>query len=191
MFHLADIFSLGSASPVTARRFAGRLDTIRAAIASHADENDARLREHADALRSETRSRSPGSELPARAIALIAEALRRTRGLSAYDCQLIAALALVEGRIAEMATGEGKTLVAVMPAFVFALRGRGSHVATVNPYLAARDHEFAQPALALLGVSAGLLEERAGKPQKRAAYACDVTYGVGTEFGFEIGRAHV
>ena len=121
-------------------------------------------------------------------MALIAEAVRRAHGLAAYDVQLLAGLALADGRLGEMATGEGKTLVALLPAFCFALHGRGAHVATVNAYLAQRDFEFARTAFARLGLTVGLLPERASNVEKRAAYACDVTYGVGTEFGFDYLR---
>ena len=105
-----------------------------------------------------------------------------------YDCQFMAGLALADGMLAEMATGEGKTLVALLPTFVFALRGTGAHVATVNPYLAERDCEFARPAFERLGLSIALLKERVPLPEKRAAYRADVTYGVGTEFGFDYLR---
>ncbi len=188
MFHLSDIFCTGTGVPATARRFSGALTAIRAASAIHADESDTRLREHSAALRRESRSRSAADDLPVRAIALIAESIRRTLKLQPYDCQLMAGLTLTEGRIAEMATGEGKTLVALLPAFVFALHGRGAHISTVNPYLAARDCEFARPAFDLLGITTGLLEERTPNPKKKAAYDCDVTYGVGTEFGFDYLR---
>ena len=188
MFHLSDIFPAGTGASSTRRHYSGAVAAIRRAVAAHLSENDARLREHAAALRQETRGTTPANDLPVRAIALITEAIRRTRNLSAYDCQFMAALTLVEGRIAEMATGEGKTLVALMPAFVFALHGRGAHISTVNPYLAERDCEFARPAFEMLGLSTGLLAEKAGKPEKRAAYACDITYGVGTEFGFDYLR---
>jgi len=188
VFHLADIFSTGTGATATARRFSGAVGAIRAACALHESESDNRLREHADALRNESRSRNAAEDLPLRAVALIAESIRRTRRLVPYDCQLMAGLALTEGRIAEMATGEGKTLVALLPAFVFALHGRGAHISTVNPYLAERDCEFARPAFGLLGMTTGLLEERAPTPKKKAAYGCDVTYGVGTEFGFDYLR---
>ncbi len=122
------------------------------------------------------------------AIALIAESVRRTHGLIPYDVQLHAGHVLAVGRVAEMATGEGKTLVALLPAFCFALEGRGVHIATVNSYLAERDCAFARPAFARLGMSVGLLAEKASKPAKHESYASHVTYGVGTEFGFDYLR---
>ena len=188
VFHLSNIFGTGTGASATRRHCSGAVAAIRSAAAIHATENDSRLREHAEALRKESRSRTPAQDHTARAIALIAESIRRTRNLQPYDCQLMAGLTLTEGRIAEMATGEGKTLVALLPAFVFALNGRGAHISTVNPYLAERDCEFARSAFELLGLTVGLLEERAQKPKKKAAHDCDVTYGVGTEFGFDYLR---
>ena len=160
----------------------------RARLTALAAESDTRLREHTAALRAEAHASEHSPDFRPRAIALIAESVRRTRSLSPYDCQLHAGLILADGQLAEMATGEGKTLVALLPAFVFALRGKGAHVATVNPYLAERDCEFARPAFDLLGLTTGLLLERAATTAKRAAYAADITYGVGTEFGFDYLR---
>jgi len=161
------------------------LDTAKRRLAELRDLSDARLRERADSLRAIARA---GADFHTDAIALIAEAVHRTHGLTPYDVQLLAGLTLAAGGLAEMATGEGKTLVALLPAFCFALHGHGAHVATVNSYLAQRDFEFARPAFDLLGLSTGLLIERADKRSKRRAYACDVTYGIGTEFGFDYLR---
>ena len=134
------------------------LDATKRQLARLRDASDARLREHADALRAQPS--------PPHAIALIAEAVRRTRGLVPYDVQLHAGLVLAEGRIAEMATGEGKTLVTLLPACCFALEGRGAHVATVNSYLSERDCEFARPAFERLGMTVGFLIERDSKAGK-------------------------
>ena len=96
-------------------------------------------------LREEALKRPSGVMAASEAIGIAAEAVRRIRGLTAYDEQLLAGLILADGNLAEMAAGEGKTLVAALVGFVFALRGRGVHVATVNDYLAKRDCAFAQP----------------------------------------------
>ena len=181
MLALSDFFSATGAR-AAADQYGPALARCRAVAAELRECGDAMLRERTDALR---RSRADAN---ADAVALIAESVRRTHGLAAYDVQLLAGLVLADGRLAEMATGEGKTLVALLPAYCFALRGRGAHVATVNPYLASRDFEFAQPAFERLGLTVGLLPERAQNAAKRAAYACDVTYGVGTEFGFDYLR---
>lgn len=122
--------------------------------------------------------------------ALLREASRRTTGLFHYDQQIIGGLALVRGGVAEMATGEGKTLAVSLPAFLFSLAGRGVHVVTVNSYLAERDYEFSKPIFDFLNISIGFLPEgkEATPEAKRAAYACDITYGVGYEYGFDYMR---
>ncbi|MGB8168288.1 MAG: hypothetical protein WCF18_12395 [Chthoniobacteraceae bacterium] len=171
-----------------AQRYAAALQHARQVASGFREDSDQRLREHVLSLRDEARSGVARPLHSAEAVALISEAARRSHGLVAYDCQLIAGLALADGRLAEMATGEGKTLVALLPAFCFALHGLGAHVATVNSYLTERDFAFAQPAFERLGMTIGLLPEKQEHEKKRAAYACDVTYGVGTEFGFDYLR---
>lgn len=125
------------------------------------------------------------------AFALVNEALRRALGVSYYDVQFLGGLALTRGAVAEMQTGEGKTFVAALPAFVHALAGRGVYVLTSNGYLADRDFHMLAPAYECLGISAGLLEPNGPVAQKRTAYACDVTYGPGYEFGFDYLRDQV
>ncbi len=124
------------------------------------------------------------------AFAVVREASRRTTGLFHYPEQLIGGLILVRGAVAEMATGEGKTLAISLPAFVFSLFGRGVHCVTVNSYLAERDCEFSTQIFDYLGVTVRHLPEgKAGTPDaKREAYAADITYGVGYEFGFDYLR---
>ena len=140
-------------------------------------------------LRSECAAANVRGDFDARAFALASEAVRRVhQGMVPYEVQLIAGLLLGRGKLAEMATGEGKTLVALLAGVRFALEGRGAHIATVNPYLAQRDFEFAQPVFDLLGLTLGLLPDEYDPAAKRAAYACDATYGVGTEFGFDYLR---
>ena len=121
-------------------------------------------------------------------LALTSEAVRRTTGLSYYEVQLLAGLALSAGAIAEMRTGEGKTIVAALPAALHALKGHGVHVATVNTYLAERDFQLLMPAYSMLGFSTGLLRDTDNPAAKRSAYACDITYGTGYEFGFDYLR---
>ncbi len=187
MFRLHSLFAF-QPERRAAQRYAGPLQHARQAAAGFRSESDQQLRERVAALREEARSGVAGPLFSAAAVALISESVRRCHGLVAYDCQLLAGLALADGRLAEMATGEGKTFVALLPAFCFALQGLGAHVATVNSYLTQRDFEFARPAFERLGLSIGLLPEKAETVKKRAAYSCDVTYGVGTEFGFDYLR---
>lgn len=122
--------------------------------------------------------------------ALLREASRRATGLFHYDEQILGGLALVKGGVAEMATGEGKTLAVSLPAFLFSLAGKGVHVVTVNSYLAERDYEFSKPIFDFLGITIGFLPEGqdATPEKKREAYECDITYGVGYEFGFDYMR---
>ena len=105
-----------------------------------------------------------------------------------YDVQLVGGIVLHEGRIAEMATGEGKTLVALMPMYLNALSGEGAHLVTVNDYLARRDREWVGPILEFLGLTIGVIQHDLSPAQRREAYACDITYGTNNEFGFDYLR---
>ena len=139
-------------------------------------------------LRDEIRAGRPFPEVVAYAFALVREASRRITGLFHHDVQILAGLAMCRGGIAEMATGEGKTLVQSLVAYVWALPGRGVHVATANSYLAERDHEFSAELLSFLGLRSAFLPEKVSGEVKRDAYAADVTFGTGTEFGFDYLR---
>jgi len=142
-----------------------------------------RLREAASSA-----ATAPPEELVVSGFALVAEAARRALGITLYDVQLLAGLILTGRNVAEMRTGEGKTFVVSLPAFVHSLSGRGVHVATSNDYLARRDFELLVPIFRLLGCSAGLVHADLSPDEKRAAYACDVTYGADQEFGFDYLR---
>jgi len=131
---------------------------------------------------------TPLDELVPEAFALVREASRRKLGLRHFDVQLIGGLALHSGKIAEMRTGEGKTLMATLPAYLNALSGDGVHVVTVNEYLAQRDSEWMGPVFRFLGMEVGVIKNAQGQEQKRAAYACDITYGTNNEFGFDYLR---
>ncbi|MNR71613.1 preprotein translocase subunit SecA [compost metagenome] len=120
--------------------------------------------------------------------ALVREASRRVLDMRPFDVQLLGGLTLLGGKLAEMRTGEGKTLTIVAPAALLALDRRGVHVVTANSYLAARDAQLMQPLYAALGLSVGAIDSTQSNEQKRQAYACDVTYGVGYEFGFDYLR---
>ncbi|RZV37807.1 MAG: preprotein translocase subunit SecA [Candidatus Acidulodesulfobacterium acidiphilum] len=122
------------------------------------------------------------------AFAVAREGIKRALGLRAFDVQLIGASVLHSGKIAEMATGEGKTLVAVMPAYLNSLTGRGVHIITVNDYLAKRDAEWMGKAYNLLGLSVGVITNDMDDEARKKAYNCDVTYGTNNEFGFDYLR---
>jgi preprotein translocase subunit SecA len=122
------------------------------------------------------------------AFALAREAGRRTLAMRHFDVQLIGGLVLHEGKIAEMKTGEGKTLVATLPAYLNSLTGRGVHIITVNDYLARRDAEWMGPLYRALGLTVGVIVHDLDDAQRRAAYGADITYGTNNEFGFDYLR---
>ncbi|MCX2523740.1 preprotein translocase subunit SecA [Larsenimonas rhizosphaerae] len=148
-----------------------------------------------EALRARTqefRDRIAGGEaldkLLPEAFATVREATMRVMGMRQYDVQLIGGMALHEGRIAEMKTGEGKTLVATLSAYLNALPGEGVHVVTVNDYLASRDAEMLRPLYEFLGMSVGIIRAGQVPVEKKAAYGCDIVYGTNNEFGFDYLR---
>ncbi len=122
------------------------------------------------------------------AFAVVREASRRTLGLRHFDVQLIGGMVLNNGKIAEMRTGEGKTLVATLPAYLNALTGKGAHIVTVNEYLAQRDADWMSPIYNFLGMSVGVVKAGLMPDEKRAAYGSDITYGTNNEFGFDYLR---
>jgi preprotein translocase subunit SecA len=166
--------------------------------------SDAELRARTATLKAEVQSRLEGLERddPAYkekfrvaiepavvpAFALVREAGRRALGMRHFDVQLIGGLVLHEGKIAEMKTGEGKTLVATLPAYLNALAGLGVHIVTVNDYLARRDAEWMSPIYRMLGLTVGVIVHDLDDEQRRAAYAADITYGTNNEFGFDYLR---
>ncbi|WP_261131754.1 accessory Sec system translocase SecA2 [Bacillus sp. Marseille-Q3570] len=127
-------------------------------------------------------------DIQVEAFAVVREAAKRVLGQRHYDVQLIGGLALTDGNIAEMATGEGKTLVASLPSYLRALEGKGVHVITVNEYLANRDKEIIGKIHEFLGLTVGLNVPQITPAEKKAAYSADITYGVGNEFGFDFLR---
>jgi preprotein translocase subunit SecA len=122
------------------------------------------------------------------AFAVMRESARRTLGMRPFDVQLIGGMVLHDGNIAEMRTGEGKTLVATLPAYLNALSGSGVHVVTVNEYLAQRDADWMRPAYEFLGLTVGVARAGQSHEEKQAAYACDVTYATNNELGFDYLR---
>ncbi|MGH0556919.1 accessory Sec system translocase SecA2 [Bacillus pretiosus] len=127
-------------------------------------------------------------DIKVEAFAVVREAAKRVLGLRHYDVQLIGGLVLLEGNIAEMPTGEGKTLVSSLPTYVRALEGKGVHVITVNDYLAKRDKELIGQVHEFLGLTVGLNIPQIDPTEKKLAYEADITYGIGTEFGFDYLR---
>src|SRR5947209_14355480 len=149
---------------------------------------DQELREATDALRERARNGESLDELLFECFALVRETGRRSMGMRYFDVQLIGGMVLHDGAIAEMKTGEGKTLTATLAVVLNSLGGRGVHVVTVNDYLALRDALWMKPIYDALGVTVGVLQNMQPYEEKRAAYAADVTYGTNSEFGFDYLR---
>jgi preprotein translocase subunit SecA len=149
---------------------------------------DEALRAKTDEFRARLKDGTALDALLPEAFAVVREASRRTLGLRHFDVQLIGGAVLHQGKIAEMRTGEGKTLVATLPAYLNALTGNGVHVVTVNEYLAQRDSDWMGPIYRFLGLTVGVIRNSQSSEEKRAAYACDITYGTNNEFGFDYLR---
>src|SRR5919202_5715966 len=151
-------------------------------------DTDEELRERADALRERARNGESLDDLLPECFAVTREAAKRTLGQRHFDVQLIGGMVLHDGSIAEMKTGEGKTLTATLPVVLNSLLGKGVLLVTVNDYLARRDAEWMRPIYEMLGVSVGVIQAEERDDLKHAAYAADVTYGTNSEFGFDYLR---
>ena len=186
------------------KRISPQVAAINALAADYERLSDAAIKEKTTQLRAEVAARL-GAADPADddfkqrladalapaiepGFALVREAGRRTLGMRHFDVQLIGGIVLHEGKIAEMKTGEGKTLVATLPAYLNALAGRGVHIVTVNDYLARRDAEWMAPIYRMLGLTVGVIVHDLDDAQRRAAYAADITYGTNNELGFDYLR---
>jgi preprotein translocase subunit SecA len=151
--------------------------------------SDEEIREEADELRHRAREEGASlDDLLPEAFALCREASRRTTGQRHYDVQLIGGMVLHDGAIAEMRTGEGKTLTATLPVFLNSLAGKAVHVVTVNDYLARRDSEWLAPIYEALGVTVAAVQDSDDHAARQTKYACDVVYGTNSEFGFDYLR---
>ncbi len=149
---------------------------------------DEQLRAKTEEFRARVKSGTSLDELLPEAFAVVREAALRTLKMRHFDVQLIGGIALHKGMIAEMRTGEGKTLMATLPAYLNSLSGEGVHIVTVNEYLAQRDSDWMAPVYRFLGLSVGVIKNSQAALEKRAAYACDITYGTNNEFGFDYLR---
>jgi preprotein translocase subunit SecA len=150
--------------------------------------NDADLRARTTEFKTRVANGEPLKDVMPEAFAVVREAGRRALGMRHYDVQLIGGAVLHNGTIAEMKTGEGKTLVATLPAYLNALAGKGVHVVTVNDYLARRDSEWMGRIYRFLGLSVGVIQHELNDQQRQVAYGCDITYGTNNEFGFDYLR---
>jgi len=160
-------------------------NTFEPAIQALSDEA---LRAKTEEFRGRLKQGAALDALLPEAFAVVREAARRVLKMRHFDVQLVGGITLHQGKIAEMRTGEGKTLVATLPAYLNALSGEGVHVVTVNEYLAQRDSDWMGPIFRFLGLTVGVIKNAQTPPEKRAAYACDITYGTNNEFGFDYLR---
>jgi len=150
--------------------------------------SDAELREQTTRFRDRLAQGETLDDLLPEAFATVREAAWRALGLRPFDVQIVGALVLHQGKISEMKTGEGKTLVATMPVYLNALAGKGVHIVTVNDYLARRDADWMGKVYSFLGMTTGVIVPGLEKAQRRAAYACYITYGTNNEYGFDYLR---
>ena len=155
-------------------------------IAALSDED--LVREISEIRKNVTENGQPLDEVMCKVFAIVREAAKRSLGMRHFDVQIMGAIALHEGKIAEMKTGEGKTLVATMPVVLNALEGKGVHVVTVNDYLAKRDAEWMGKVYRFLGLSVGVINPFMSAEERRKAYEADITYGTNSEFGFDYLR---
>ena len=165
-----------------------RVPAINARAAALTALDDAQLCAEYVKLREQSDNGAPLASLLPDTFAVVREAASRALGMRHFDAQLIGGMALFEGNIAEMKTGEGKTLAATLPVCLEALTGKGVHVVTVNHYLARRDAEWMGVLYSFLGLSVGVNQSGGSMAEKAAAYQSDITYGTNNEFGFDYLR---
>ena len=178
----------GTSNDRALKRLSTRVPQINALEPGLAALSDEALRAKTGEFRDRIAQGAGLDELLPEAFATVREASKRVLGLRHFDVQLIGGMVLHEGKIAEMKTGEGKTLVATLPVYLNALAGKGVHVVTVNDYLARRDAEWMGRLYGFLGLSVGVIVHGLTDEERRAAYAADVTYGTNNEFGFDYLR---
>ncbi|HML11785.1 MAG TPA: preprotein translocase subunit SecA, partial [Xanthobacteraceae bacterium] len=178
----------GSSNERRIKSYRPRVDAINALEKELEALSDEALRARTDEFKRQLADGKTLDDLLVPAFATVREASKRTLGQRHFDVQLIGGMVLHEGRIAEMKTGEGKTLVATLPVYLNALAGRGVHVVTVNDYLARRDAEWMGQIYGFLGLSVGVIVHGLDDDERRKQYACDVTYGTNNELGFDYLR---
>ena len=179
---------IGSKNDRELRKLAPRVAAINALESSVQGLTDDQLRDRTGEFRRKMEAGAPTDDILHEAFAVVREAGRRVLGMRHFDVQLIGGMVLDQGKIAEMKTGEGKTLVATLPVYLNSLVGRGVHVVTVNDYLARRDSEWMGNLYRFLGLTVGVIQHDLDDAQRQAAYGADVTYGTNNEFGFDYLR---
>lgn len=178
----------GSSNARFLKKLQPTVDAINALESKYQAMTDDELRDQTAKFRKRLTAGETLDDLLVEAFAVCREAGRRVLGMRHYDVQLLGGMVLHRGNIAEMVTGEGKTLVATLPAYLNALEGRGVHVVTVNDYLARRDMEWMGPLYMSLGLTVGTIQSNMETADRQKAYDCDITYGTNNEFGFDYLR---
>ena len=181
----------GSKSDRDKKRMQPLVDKINALEGKMQNKSDSGLLEMTDEFRRRLEKGETLVDILPEAFAVVREASARVTGLRHFDVQMMGGIALFEGNIAEMATGEGKTLVATLPSYLIGLEGRGVHVVTVNDYLAKRDMEWMGPIHEFLGLTVGAIQHDQDPKEKYDAYRADITYGTNNEFGFDYLRSNL
>ena len=178
----------GSSNARFLRKLRPTVEAINVLEPTYQAMTDAELKEQTAKFRKRLGAGETLDDLLIEAFAVCREAGRRVLGMRHYDVQLQGGMVLHGGAIAEMITGEGKTLVATLPAYLNALEGKGVHVVTVNDYLARRDMEWMGPLYMSLGLTVGAIQSQMENDERQRAYECDITYGTNNEFGFDYLR---
>ncbi|MEO0672059.1 MAG: DEAD/DEAH box helicase, partial [Pseudomonadota bacterium] len=178
----------GSSNERRVKGYRSRVDQINGLEAEIEALSDDALRARTEEFREQVKNGASLDSLLVPAFATVREAAKRTLGQRHFDVQLIGGMVLHDGKIAEMKTGEGKTLVATLPVYLNALAGRGVHVVTVNDYLARRDAEWMGQVYRFLGLTVGCILNDQDDGDRKAQYDCDVTYGTNNEYGFDYLR---
>ncbi|MBQ7848395.1 MAG: preprotein translocase subunit SecA, partial [Clostridia bacterium] len=179
---------LGGSSEAEVKKLSKTIDRIEAMEEDYKKLTDDQLRGKTEEFRARLKNGETEDDILPEAFATVREASRRILGMRHFRVQLIGGMVLHQGRIAEMKTGEGKTLVATLPAYLNALSGKGVHVVTVNDYLASYQSAWMGKLYRFLGLSVGLIVHDLNPEERRAAYACDITYGTNNELGFDYLR---
>lgn len=178
----------GSSNDRALKKYQKQVEPINALEPTYEAMDDAELKEQTNIFRQRLENGESLDDITYEAFAVVREAAKRTLGQRHYDVQLVGGLVLNDSTIAEMRTGEGKTLVATLPVYLNAISGKGVHVVTVNDYLAQRDAEWMSEVYGFLGLTTGCITGNITEEERRDAYAADVTYGTNNEFGFDYLR---
>ncbi|MDG1462250.1 MAG: DEAD/DEAH box helicase, partial [Gammaproteobacteria bacterium] len=178
----------GSRNQRVIKAYSRNVDAINALTDQYKALSDSELAALTPQLKKRIADGAELNDILPEAFAAVREAADRTLGMRHYDVQFIGGMVLNDGKIAEMRTGEGKTLMSTLPAYLNGLSGDGVHVVTVNEYLARRDAEWMKPVFEFLGMRVGIIENSMTHEEKKLAYAADIVYGTNNEFGFDYLR---